>query len=96
VYEWSEEKYQANLSLRGLRFEDAEQVFDGECFTFEDIRFDYGEPRFVTFGLLEGRQVVIVHTPRGENTRLISMRKANRREQKIYQERLEKARQDER
>ncbi|MCB1674662.1 MAG: BrnT family toxin [Halioglobus sp.] len=46
----------------------------------------------ITFGVLEGRMVVVAHTPRGEKTRIISMRKANDREQKIYQERLEAAR----
>lgn len=57
--------------------------------TFEDTRFNYGEPRFITFGMLEKRLIVIAHTPRGHKTRIISMRKANNREQKIYKERLE-------
>lgn len=56
---------------------------------------EYGEPRFITLGQLKGRTVVIAHTPRGENTRIISMRKANSREQKNYQERLEASRRDE-
>jgi hypothetical protein len=38
--------------------------------------------------LLAGRVVLIAHAPRGKTTRIISMRKANRREQKIYKERL--------
>lgn len=96
MYEWDEEKNAKNLTERGLSFADAEQVFSGPCATFEDTRFDYGEPRFITFGLLGGRLVVIAHTPRGENTRIVSMRKGNSREQKIYQERLESARFDER
>lgn len=95
LYEWDEEKSQKNLSERGLSFEDAESVFAGPCVTFEDTRLDYGEPRYITFGLLEGRLVVIAHTPRGEKNRIISMRKGNDREQKIYQERLEAARRDE-
>ena len=61
----------------------------GPCVTFEDTRFDYGEPRFITLGHLEGNVVVVAHTPRGENTRIISMRKGNHREEKAYQERLE-------
>ncbi len=89
MFEWDEEKKQTNFSDHGLSFEDAETVFSGECVTFEDTRYDYGEPRFVTLGRLEGRTVVIAHTPRGENTRIISMRKANSREQKTYKERLE-------
>ncbi len=89
MFEWDEEKKQTNFSDHGLSFEDAETVFSGECVTFEDTRYDYGEPRFVTLGRLEGRTVVIAHTPRGGNTRIISMRKANSREQKTYKERLE-------
>ena len=63
-------------------------MFSGPCVTFEDDRFDYGENRLVTLGLLAGRPVVIAHVPRGDSTRIISMRKGNRREQEIYQERL--------
>ena len=95
MYEWDDEKNRNNLSARGLSFEDAERVFAGPCVTFEDARQDYGEQRLITFGLLEGRLVVVAHTPRGEKTRIISMRKGNDREQKIYQERLEAARRDE-
>lgn len=89
MYEWDETKSQENLSKHGLSFEDAKLVFSGPCVTFEDKRYNYGEDRFITLGQLEGRVVVIAHTPRGERTRIISMRKANRREQKTYQERLE-------
>ena len=86
-YEWDETKNRRNRVKHGLAFEDAEQVFAGPCVTFEDDRFDYGELRLITLGLLAGRVVVIAHAPRGEVTRIISMRKANRREKKIYQER---------
>ena len=76
------------LSPQAVSFEDAEQVFSGPCVTFEDDRFSYGEERLVTLGLLAGRLVVIAHSPRDEGTRIISMRKGNRREQKIYKKRL--------
>ena len=90
MYEWNETKNRANISKHGLSFEDANIVFSGPCVTFEDTRYDYDEKRFVTLGSLAGRVVVIAHTPRDENTRVISMRKANSREQEIYdQKRLE-------
>ena len=89
MYEWDETKSQENLSKHGLSFEDADIVLSGPCVTFEDTRFDYGEPRFITLGHLEDHVVVVAHTPRGENTRIISMRKGNSREEKAYQERLE-------
>jgi uncharacterized protein len=85
---WDEAKSRSNYAKHGLSFEDAEQVFEGPCVTFEDDRFDYGEQRLITMGMLAGRFVVIAHAPDGEGTRLISMRKGNRREKKIYQERL--------
>ena len=60
-YEWDEAKNRNNFAKHGLDFEDAEQVFSGPCVTFEDDRFDYGEERLVTLGLLAGRLVVIAH-----------------------------------
>jgi uncharacterized DUF497 family protein len=88
LFEWDEAKNRSNFTKHGLDFADAELVFAGPCVTFVDSRFDYGEERFITLGLLVGRLVTIAHAPRGEATRIVSMRKANRREQKIYQERL--------
>ena len=89
MYEWDETKSQENLSKHGLSFDDVDIVFSGPCVTFEDNRFDYGKPRFITLGRLKGHVVVVAHTPLGEHTRIISMRKGNRREEKAYQERLE-------
>ena len=60
----------------------------GDTITIPDERYDYGEDRLITLGRLLGRVVVVVHVARGEKTRIISMRKANAREQEIYQERL--------
>ncbi len=86
--EWDEQKNQANQAKHGLAFEDVRLVFTAATVTFEDDRADYGERRLITLGGLAGRIVLVVHTPRGESTRIISFRKANAREQQIYQERL--------
>jgi hypothetical protein len=88
ICEWDAAKNRSNLAKHGLDFEDAEQVLAGLCFSMRDRRFEYGEERLITIGQLEGRVVVIAHVERGEGTRIISMRKANRREQKAYQERF--------
>ena len=89
IYEWDHAKNRSNFAKHSLDFADAEQVLTGPCVTLVDDRFDYGEKRLITLGLLDGRVVVIAHAPRDDDiTRIISMRKANRREQKIYQERL--------
>lgn len=87
-YEWDEAKSRVNFTKHGLSFDDAELVFSGPCVTFVDDRFDYGEERLITLGLLAGRLVVIAHAPREAGTRIISMRKGNRREQEIYKKRL--------
>ncbi|MDP3670271.1 MAG: BrnT family toxin [Telluria sp.] len=68
------------LLERGLDFARAGDVFEGVTVTMDDSRLDYGEPRFVTVGYLDGRVVVVVWTPRGRSRRIISMRKANERE----------------
>ncbi len=83
-FTWDEKKRKTNVRKRGLDFADAEMVFSGATFTFEDDRFDYGEQRFITMGLLQGVVVVIAHTERGEAVRIISMRKATKHEQEIF------------
>ena len=89
IYEWDEAKNRSNFAKHGLDFADAEHVLTRPCVTFVDDRFEYGEKRLVSLGLLAGRVVVIAQAPRGDDiTRIISMRKANRREQKIYEKRL--------
>nr|WP_245515357.1 BrnT family toxin [Rhizobium deserti] len=63
-------------------------MFDGPHLTIEDDHTDYAETRYFTVGLLAGRMVVVVWTPRGDDQRIISMRKANDREQKAFGGRL--------
>jgi uncharacterized DUF497 family protein len=57
-------------------------------YTVEDDRYDYGEQRFVTFGLLQGRVIAVVHIEREDCTRIISARKATKYEQRTYFEQL--------
>jgi len=81
-----EAKRRANLRKHGLDFVDAEAVFDGITCTYEDDRLVYDEQRFVTLGLLREFVVSIVHTEEGDHIHVISMRKATKRERKIYLE----------
>jgi len=66
-----------------------QKTFDGFTFTFEDDRFQYGEERFITLGMLQNMVVVIIHTDRKQTVRIISMRKATQNEQKIYYQSLQ-------
>ena len=81
---WSETKRAANLRAHGLDFVDAARVFKRVTYTFEDDRFAYGEQRFITLGLLTGRPVSVAHTETAHEIRIISFRKASRREAEIY------------
>jgi uncharacterized protein len=83
-FEWDEAKREANLLKHGIDFTDVERVFEGETVTIFDDRFDYGEDRFTTLGLLEGRVMVIVHTETNNALRRISARKATRNEEISY------------
>jgi uncharacterized protein len=87
-YEWDEAKCLANLRKHGIDFIDVPVVFDGDTLTVEDNRYSYGEQRFVTFGLLQGRVVAVVHTEREDCTRIISARKATKYEQRTYFEEI--------
>ena len=85
---WDEAKRKWTREERGLDFADAAAIFAGERLAFPDIRFDYGEERWITVGLLVGRMMVVVWTPRAGGRHVISMRKANEREQKKFGQRL--------
>jgi len=89
VVDFDPQKRNRTLAERGLDFARADEVFAGRHFTAEDIREDYSEPRHITVGKLDGRMVILVWTPRGEIRRIISMRKANEREQARYANRLD-------
>jgi uncharacterized DUF497 family protein len=78
------EKRAKTLAERGLDFEDAVQVFAGQTIDYVDDRKDYGEVRWISVGLLRGRMVVLVWTPKGDTRHIISMRKANEREQEKH------------
>ena len=83
-FEWDEAKRRANIYRHGFDFEDGQEVFAGETVTNLDDRFNYGECRFLTLGLLKGRVVAIAYTQVEDVVRLISFRKASKNEQKIY------------
>jgi uncharacterized DUF497 family protein len=87
-FTWQEAKRKSNLKTHGLDFLDAPKVFEGLTFTFEDDRFEYGEQRFVTLGLLNGIPVSIVHTETADHIHVISFRKATKNEQIIFFENI--------
>ena len=81
-------KRHETLTKRGLDFVDARHILEGPNITIDDDRQDYAEGRHITFGKLLDRLVVVVWTARESRCRIISMRKANDREQKRFGSRL--------
>ena len=81
-------KRDATLRERGVDFADAALLFEYPSFTASDDRFDYPEPRFITFGMLRDRLAMIAWTPMPDGIRVISMRKCNEREQARFTARM--------
>jgi uncharacterized DUF497 family protein len=85
-FEWDPEKDIRNLAKHGISFDEAKTIFDGPVLSLEDERQD-DEARERSFGLVRGVVVLcVVHTLRGEVTRIISARKATRRERALFDE----------
>jgi uncharacterized protein len=82
--EWDEAKREENLRKHGIDFVGVETLFEGVTATIEDERLDYGEQRFVTFGVMEAMVVAVVHTEQSDTIRIISIRKATKREEQSY------------
>ena len=86
--ECDEAKRAETIKARGLDMARAADVLAGATLTVEDDRMDYGEDRFITVGFLDDAMVVLVWTPRSDTYRIISMRKANERERRLYDARF--------
>ncbi len=86
AYEWDERKRAANLRDHGVDFADA-QHFDWEtALVTVDDREDYDELREMAIGFIGVRLHAMVFTRRADSIRIISLRKAQRREVRRYVE----------
>lgn len=84
-FEWDEAKRALNRSLHKFDFADIHEFEWDTAFVLHDNRQDYGEERYIAKGKYLGRLTVVVFTRRGNNIRIISWRKANDREKKLYE-----------
>src|SRR3990167_8312351 len=86
-FEWDEAKRKANFAKHGIDFLDVPEMFRSLMLVGTDERKDYGETRLIGFGFIRGRLIAVAFTERKSDTiRIISARKANKREEKHYQE----------
>ena len=80
MWNWDEDKRQANLVKHGVDFGHVDRFNWLTAIITEDGRHDYGEVRLKAEGLIEGRLFAVIYTERGPLKRIISLRKANKRE----------------
>ena len=87
-FEWDDKKAKSNAKKHGVTFEEASTIFaDRRSLTIQDPAHSKVEDRLVTIGIsYRSRLLVVVHTERGDNVRIISARRAGRRERKSYEE----------
>jgi uncharacterized DUF497 family protein len=87
-FEWDHRKAAANARKHGVTFEEAASVFgDPLALTFDDPDHSSGEYRMLTFGVAAyGGLIVVAHTERDGNVRIISARPATAAERKIYEQ----------
>lgn len=78
-------KERRNLVIRGLSLDLAEQLDWATALIWEDRRKDYGERRYCVPGFIDDRLHSVVFTPRNGKPRVISLRKANKREVNRYE-----------
>lgn len=89
-FEWDPSKEAENLRKHGTDFTTASWVWRGSVLERVDDRRDYGEVRILAFGKVDGRLIAVIYTRRGASRRIISARKANRREQRRFKEEIGK------
>lgn len=84
-FEWDPKKEAKNAS-RHVDFSTASRIWDGPVLERPDNRRDYGEDRIVAFGAVDDLVLAVVYTWRAQKRRIISARKADRRERRGYQD----------
>ncbi len=86
-FEWDQSKARKNLAKHRVDFAEAASIFgDSLSITISDPMHSIDEERFVTMGTsAEGRLLVVVHTDRIDTIRIISARKATKRERTVYE-----------
>jgi uncharacterized protein len=90
TFEWDSRKARSNFSKHGVSFETASTVFgDHVSLTIPDPDHSITERRYITIGrAFNGKLIVVVHTERRDNIRIISARRASRRERNFFEEEI--------
>ncbi len=92
LFEWDPEKARKNIEIRGISFDEACTVFrDVLSLTIHDPLHSEDENRFILIGnSFKNRLLVVMHTERGDKIRIISARKATKKERRQYEENVKR------
>jgi hypothetical protein len=87
IFEWDPQKNRSNIEKHGVSFEEASTVFqDTLSLTIDDPLHSIDEERLILIGMSQkNRILVVVHTERGDNVRIISARKTTKKEREYYE-----------
>lgn len=85
-YEWDENKCKANIAKHDVDFISAEEFDWSTAIEVLDDRIEYDEDRWIAIGLIGNRLHILIYTMRVDTIRIISLRKANKREREFYEE----------
>ena len=86
-FEWDNQKAHSSEQKHGISFDEASTVFaDPLSLTIHDPLHSKDEERFILIGIsYKNRTLIVVHTERGDNIRIISARKATKKERSYYE-----------
>ena len=87
-FEWDSQKAVSNQLKHGVSFQEAASVLsDSLSITYHDPDHSTTEHRFITVGISQsGRVLMVAHTDRRDNIRIISARRTTRQERRYYEE----------
>ncbi len=89
--EFDPAKNEANVAKHGIDLASAWDLEFDTALVSQDVRWNYGEPRYIAIGYIDARLHVLIFTKRGQSVRAIGLRKANRRETRAYHEKTKEA-----
>lgn len=88
IFEWDDKKAETNLQKHSISFEEASTAFgDDLSITIEDPLHSQNENRYILIGQsIHARTLVVVHLEKTDSIRIISARRATKKERKFYEE----------
>ena len=90
-FTWDPRKSRSNVRRHGIAFQDAARIYEGPTVERIDDRIDYGETRVYAIGLVNGIEITVIYTDRGnDERRLIAAWRAEPHERRYYWQHLEK------